>query len=954
MEMPTSLPGAAAAMQSAYQGFLSAASSALAASSDDRNPLTADRRRQLADATALAIHTSKEYADQATKAATGELLSPRPGTWQGVFGDASEQPVTEAQTDQLLAESADALEAAEYVGVGRWTLPGEAVGDSGVLTIPAAVPLLGRGNLVVAAPEPAGAQIVQRIVWEALARTVPGDLKVIVYDPSFSGLTAPFAPLGTTVTKTVREYTLADAFTAALADLEEQTRHVNSLLGGNYPGILDLRKSQGGQFAKFTLVVLPFYTPDRNSQLHRRLVNLAKAGPRAGVSWVFHIADEQADLDDFASVGRVIGNPAQRHQLQLEVGAIPTSDLSSWSGRLAPVIVKASSRAATIRFRDIEDTSRMWWDSSAQQMVMTLGKDGERVVSVALGDSSVNVLVTGAVGMGKSNLLLTAIHSLCQRYSPDEVTLYLLDLKEGATLARFTPDSHTPDFLPHARVLGLYCDPEFCVSVLADLVAEIKKRQRAFKEAGSGVAKLADYRAACPNKPMPRILVLIDEFQRMFLNSAGGGEDMAATAVRLLEDIYRTGRASGVHLVLSTQTIADISALRTIQSGLLSNFAVRIALKTNTAEESYTALTRGNNAAQRLPGRGEAILNTQGGLIDANQHLVVAYTDDEPQVKPLRAAWYQARPDRPPYVYDGEKPCLVGDFIEPLKERRRRVVRTGGAREALCGRQLTMGGEPIHIPLGPGPGRHLAVIGQLANADVPLAENPAVGMLQMAAISLALQHPLGDADFVCFDFLGAGGLMGDFNHPWLATMEQLGHPVWLRDGRELRPWLVDTASELDGRDGSSRPLYAILIGMDGAGLLDETPPAPPGDGLEEPSRAGRQTPTYKTYLHQLITRGPLCGVHVLGWWQSASAFNTQLRNTSMIQPNMDARVLLRMTKSTAKELTGIGFSEWESPEMRALYFDATMCPTPVAFHPAWPTTKADMIKLLRVDWGSDA
>ena len=46
-------------------------------------------------------------------------------------------------------------------------------------------------------------------------------------------------------------------------------------------------------------------------------------------------------------------------------------------------------------------------------------------------------LVTGAVGQGKSNLIAVLVHSWCQRYSPSELELYLLDFKEGVTLQAF-------------------------------------------------------------------------------------------------------------------------------------------------------------------------------------------------------------------------------------------------------------------------------------------------------------------------------------------------------------------------------------------------------------------------------------------------------------------------------------------------------------------------------------
>ena len=127
-----------------------------------------------------------------------------------------------------------------------------------------------------------------------------------------------------------------------------------------------------------------------------------------------------------------------------------------------------NSTAVTIPFDRIEDTGRFWTDSSAEGLTFHLGMAGLDVISLRLGDEISqlhNALITGAPGKGKSNLLEVMLHSMCCRYSPDELELYLLDFKDGLT---FQPYSFSAgrSWLPHARVLGLESARDFGVAVL--------------------------------------------------------------------------------------------------------------------------------------------------------------------------------------------------------------------------------------------------------------------------------------------------------------------------------------------------------------------------------------------------------------------------------------------------------------------------------------------------------
>jgi S-DNA-T family DNA segregation ATPase FtsK/SpoIIIE len=139
-------------------------------------------------------------------------------------------------------------------------------------------------------------------------------------------------------------------------------------------------------------------------------------------------------------------------------------------------------------------------------------------------------------------------------------------------------------------------------------VAELEGRARIFKAAG--VRDFAEYRNAS-RKQLPRVLLVIDEFQVLFSER----HLVPDAAEQLLSQLLKQGRSFGIHILLATQTLKGISALSI--SALITQLGCRIALACGQ-EDSAMILSVGNSAASELRSPPEGILNNANGAKSGN------------------------------------------------------------------------------------------------------------------------------------------------------------------------------------------------------------------------------------------------------------------------------------------------------------------------------------------------
>ncbi len=244
--------------------------------------------------------------------------------------------------------------------------------------------------------------------------------------------------------------------------------------------------------------------------------------------------------------------------------------------------------------KDLQKDEKFWTESSQYEVSVPVGWDiNHTEVCFKIGKEQNHTLICDHSGSGKSNFLHVLIQNLAFYYAPDEVQLFLLDYKEGVEFNAYT----NPSPLEHARLVSVASSVSYGITFLKWLCDGIQKRADRFKQ--FNVKDLSDYRK---HEKMPRLIVVVDEFQVLFSDNSTKGKE---SVERSLNTLLKKGRSYGVHLVLATQTMRGGE----IDSSIKAQIANRIALPMD-ADDSAKILD--DDVACELV-RPEGIFNNNGG-----------------------------------------------------------------------------------------------------------------------------------------------------------------------------------------------------------------------------------------------------------------------------------------------------------------------------------------------------
>ncbi len=588
------------------------------------------------------------------------------------------------------------------------------------------------------------------IMLRLLANSPPGRLKFTIFDPV--GLGQNFAGvmhLADYEEQLINNkiWTQSSQIEEKLADLNEHMEKVIQMyLRNEYATIAEYNEQAGVIAEKYHFLVVADFPANFTETATKRLLSIAAAGARCGVYMLVHWdrrlpAPPDFIPDELRNNSVCIVNKDNQFLIAgpetLGVDVIldppPTPEFATEFIHRVGKSSRDSTRVEVPFAHVAPPDDQIWSEDTSRELTVPIGRTGAtKFQYLAIGKGTCqHGLVAGKTGSGKSTLFHVMITNLALWCSPEQVEFYLVDFKKGVEFKCYAANR-----LPHARVVAIESDREFGLSVLQRLDEELKRRGDLFRKLG--VQDLAGYKRAGGAEPMPRSLLLIDEFQEFFTED----DKIAQNASLLLDRIVRQGRAFGIHVLLGSQTLGGAY---TVARTTLGQMVIRIALQCNEAD-AYLIMDENNPAPRLLSRPGEGIYNDMAGMLEGNSPFQVVWLPDE--VREIYLQKVRTRADAAkgawpgPIVFEGNAPSDVRENLLLQKLLEAPAVSRTTAGHIWLGAPNSIKG-PTEVVFQRQSGNNLLIVGQ--------REEATLAIFSLGLMSLAAQYPIGGARFIFCD-----------------------------------------------------------------------------------------------------------------------------------------------------------------------------------------------------------
>jgi len=315
--------------------------------------------------------------------------------------------------------------------------------------------------------------------------------------------------------------------------------------------------------------------------------------------------------------------------------------------------------------------------SSKSEIAFALGKDISGQCIVADLSKMPHILIAGATGSGKSVCINSLIMSILYKYSPDKVSLLMVDPK--------VVELNVYNGIPHL-LIPVVTDPKKAAGALNWAVNEMTRRYKLF--ADSGARNIQSYNSLFEKgqieSKLPYIVIIVDELADLMMVCPNDVEEYIARLAQM-------ARAAGMHLVLATQR----PSVDVITGVIKANIPSRISFAVSSQVDSRTILD--SSGAEKLLGKGDMLfypvgeskpLRIQGAFISEDEvEKVVSFIKSEEEGIQYKEEILDHINNESP----DSKSVSEDDADDLLEEAMNIVIESGQASASYIQRRLRIG-----------------------------------------------------------------------------------------------------------------------------------------------------------------------------------------------------------------------------------------------------------------------
>lgn len=721
-------------------------------------------------------------------------------------------------------------------------------------------------------------QVVNSLVGRLMASSSPGKLNVAMIDAEeMDGTCDVFKFLNRNIfqilarPEDIRKY------------LDEKERHIGNiiqnLLLGSVKSLYDYNQAKENK-EPYHVIVIEDFPIGFNSESISLLQKILKNGVRAGVNVIMLVNEDKIDSSEDTRKSYNSSNMGQLERICSVYDLTKNNELIDFDSfteeHLRKIVQYVNSgveirKEEAILFADYMTNQSEWWQRrSAKYIEIPFGVSEDRQIQklkITQESGQNSAVVIGIPGSGKSVFLHALICNAAINYSPDELNMYLIDFS-GVEF-----NSYALHNLPHARVIAPEAEREFGLSILNELVEEGARRMELCRN--NDVSNIVDLKAKNPSLHIPRLLVIIDEFQKIFEIE---NDLISREANAKIHTIIQEFRKFGINLVLATQKLPSSSIL---PKDLIAN---RVVFKSSPADFSSLISLPINGKIPQLH-TGECIYNSESGSPYDNhkvQGFLVTKTDIDKLLNQISEF-----SDNSHYQREHDMVVFRGNDLPEFRNR----------RVARCHQIPSSMPESVGIYLGESISIHETDICAIlrkesANNILILGGEPHVAqrIAYYATISASTAHTDQSATFVTLNFMRREDTL---NEELQSVFESLPFSSQIvSKTAEIVESLTAIKDEIDERrKDEERPqdhIYLSIYAFQLARMFDKG------------GRRGDDVSESGMLLDYILKNGPAVGVFTIMQcdnWDNLSRIGNPLSSFTY-------RVALQMTENDSNKIAG--------------------------------------------------